>query len=582
MLTQQYSPQQRRGLNQVWDGSENYGSEPLFLAMEATGRPDLYMNCIVGCVEKWYGREKIEKLFAAWAGDKKQATLDDLAWLALEHAAYAKEVPLRPALKPLREAHARAFFAGEQDLSRQEWMAKNQLVYSLQAARWRGVLGKKTRSLTPYERRLLNDLTPDEVADGDDLRADILAAFDRAKLFNGHVRALDPLRLHLTGRLAQWAAKKAPTEIVHTDVLTVGRSLASGHVGGEKLDLRRAVFKLNENAETDREYIESCFGLPLYPPKELASVEQLLCTENHQGCHLWFTAGVPNPEKAKSGDSQLLTAQAEKQYEENKAAFQKYHELYQGSIHRLTEQIRECIQVHSQTETVPSRHGRLDIQKVWRAAVVGDGHVFLREEDSARPAFSVDLLLDASASRLHCQETVAAQGCILAESLERCGVSVRVSSFCSLRGYTVLRVLKGFKDKNASGHIFRYFAAGWNRDGLALRAMGQLLSSAPGSQKLLLVLTDASPNDIHRIPSSPGHPFGAEYAGDPAVRDAAAEVRALQRQGVRVGAIYMGTDANAPNAALIYGKSMVRIRSMDQLARAAGRLIQDEVREMGS
>lgn len=43
----------------------------------------------------------------------------------------------------------------------------------------------------------------------------------------------------------------------------------------------------------------------------------------------------------------------------------------------------------------------------------------------------------------------------------------------------------------------------------------------------------------------------------------------------------MGTDANAQSAALIYGKSMVRIRSMDQLSRAAGRLIQDEVREMG-
>jgi len=208
--------------------------------------------------------------------------------------------------------------------------------------------------------------------------------------------------------------------------------------------------------------------------------------------------------------------------------------------------------------------------------------VFLRDEDSARPAFSVDLLLDASASRLHCQETVAAQGCILAESLERCGVAVRVSSFCSLRGYTVLRVLKDFKDKNAAGHIFRYFAAGWNRDGLALRCVGQLLPSAPGVQKLLLVLTDASPNDIHRIPASPGHPFGNEYAGDPAVRDAAAEVRSLQRQGVRVGAIYMGTDANAHNAALIYGKSMVRIRTMDQLAHAAGRLIQDEVQEMNA
>lgn len=35
----------------------------------------------------------------------------------------------------------------------------------------------------------------------------------------------------------------------------------------------------------------------------------------------------------------------------------------------------------------------------------------------------------------------------MAQSLAACGIPVRVSSFSSLRGYTVLRVLKGFADK---------------------------------------------------------------------------------------------------------------------------------------
>ena len=90
----------------------------------------------------------------------------------------------------------------------------------------------------------------------------------------------------------------------------------------------------------------------------------------------------------------------------------------------------------------------------------------------------MDLLLDASASRLHCQEVIAAQGVILAESLANCGIPVRVSAFSSLRGYTVLRVLKSFADKNRQ-NIFRYFASGWNRDGLALRAAGDLIRYAP-------------------------------------------------------------------------------------------------------
>ena len=63
--------------------------------------------------------------------------------------------------------------------------------------------------------------------------------------------------------------------------------------------------------------------------------------------------------------------------------------------------------------------------------------------------------------------------------------------------------------------------------------------------------------------------------------DAAAEVRALLRKGLRVSAVFMGEDASAADASRIYGKNMARIRGMDQLARAAGRLIQNEIRELG-
>lgn len=67
--------------------------------------------------------------------------MDDLAWLALESAVYQKELPGRPALEELRQDHAREFFAMEYQTSRQEWMARNQLVYSMQAARWKTCWG---------------------------------------------------------------------------------------------------------------------------------------------------------------------------------------------------------------------------------------------------------------------------------------------------------------------------------------------------------------------------------------------------------------------------------------------------------
>ncbi len=42
----------------------------------------------------------------------------------------------------------------------------------------------------------------------------------------------------------------------------------------------------------------------------------------------------------------------------------------------------------------------------------------------------------------------------------------------------------------------------------------------------------------------------------------------------------MGTDAAALNAEIIYGKEYARIREIGELAKAAGSLIQKEIREM--
>ena len=212
---------------------------------------------------------------------------------------------------------------------------------------------------------------------------------------------------------------------------------------------------------------------------------------------------------------------------------------------RLTEQIRNCILVHQQPNARVARSGNLDPERVWRT-VMDDDRVFRCADEENHPSFTVDLLLDASASRLHCQEVIAAQGSILAQSLAACGIPVRVSCFSSLRGYTVLRVLKGFKEKSLQG-ICQYFASGWNRDGLALRAAGDLIDFAPGpaARHLLILLTDASPNDSRRIPPSPDDPLGRDYGGSAGVEDAAAEVRALQRKGLRVSAVFMGEDASA-------------------------------------
>ena len=583
MDARSYTAEERRAANQVWAAAGAYGFEPLFLARNTDGTIDFYMNCVVGLVHKYYGDDLLRDLFATWDGDLRESQLDDLTWLYLESAVYLLELPRRPVLSELRRAHADYFFGIQYKLSRQEWMAKNQLVYTMQADRWRTVQGRHPPVMTPYESRLAEALSPSQPPQPGQLKGELLGLFAKFALFDGRIRHKVGLHLHLEGLLASLATKTLPTQMIKTDRLTVEHS-GSVEAGGSgpTADKRLAHITLRQNAAEDRAYIESCFGRSLYPPERLRKAEQALCTGAHLGCRLWFASGVPSPEQAPTPEAKHLAEQAQLQADRNRVYYAKNRALHRSVVLRLTEQIRNCILVHQQPNARIARSGALDPERVWRAPLLNDSRVFRCAEEENQPSFTVDLLLDASASRLHCQEVIAAQGTILAQSLAACGIPVRVSSFCSLRGYTVLRVLKGFADKSLQG-IDQYFASGWNRDGLALRAAGDLVSFDPGPapRHLLILLTDASPNDSRRVPPSPEQPLGCDYGGSYGVDDAAAEVRTLRRKGLRVSAVFMGEDSSSHDAERIYGKNLARIRGMDQLARAAGRLIQNEIRELG-
>ena len=549
--------------------------------MRSDGQPDLYMNCVIGLVHKWFGEDLSKKLFASWAGDAHQAMYDDLAWLALENAVYEKELPERPALAGLRQVHAAAFFASEYQLSRQEWMAKNQLVYALQSARWKAVLGQKPPVLAPWEKGLSAALACPGTLGGEELTVAVRTAFRKYLRFDGTAHAKKPFTLHFGERWVPLLTKLFTTEMIRTDDLAIDRSAAAGENGMVRAsNALRAQLESGDRENEDRDYVEGCFGRSLYPPRELALIEQRLCTGNHLGCHLWFTRGETVQGKTMRADVQHLFDQAAEQAERNRADFLKNNDLYQSSILRLTEHIRNCMQVQQQPDAVSARQGHVDSQRIWRLPVLKDGKVFLRSEEESNPGFTVDLLLDGSASRLHCQETIAAQGYILARSLATCGIPVRVSSFCSLRDYTVVRILKNFSEKNAERKIFNYFAAGWNRDGLALRMAGKLLDTALADRHLLILLTDASPDDSRKILPTGKVPLSRSYDGEAGVQDTAEEVRALRQQGVRVAAVFMGENVSASDARTIYGQDLVRIQRMDQLAAAAGKLIQEEIREL--
>jgi hypothetical protein len=100
----------RRAVNQIWNGAGVYGFAPEFVALRPGGEPDLYLNTCIGLVRKWYDAEQLGLLFADLQRSALGDTFTMLTWLGLEHSTFWKELPERPALAGLRQAHARAFF----------------------------------------------------------------------------------------------------------------------------------------------------------------------------------------------------------------------------------------------------------------------------------------------------------------------------------------------------------------------------------------------------------------------------------------------------------------------------------------
>lgn len=582
---QNQSPQ-RRAFNIIWTAAGDYQFEPDFTAFFQDGQPDFYMNSIIGYVRKWYDPQVIGQLFDALKDSFFHETMEGLVWVALENCTYEKESALRPVLAELRRSHAKEFFRQEQNLSRQQWMAQNSLVYALQAAKCREVLGKDSGLIRPREKKLYQELqysgqlSSQEIADR---TLDILRRYFHFTKSTGKASRLQRFFL----KLKTIGARPLPFNITRSQNLLIGSTnvSAAGH------QLTAASILGNHRQPTpkgsDRLYIQGCFGQSIYSPEEEEKLTLTLCQEAHQNCRLFFTDG--EPAMPPSHDPLVLKTLADgrKQGEKNRAAYRSHSSFHQRNILRLAEQIRNSMLVYSQPLPVQSKSGRFHPAQVWRALTLSDPRVFMDSIQEEFPDFSVDLLLDASASRLQTQELIAAQAFILASSLQLCRVPVQVTSFLSVRGYTVLRRFCRYQSasdgpdacRQRTDKIFAYFAAGWNRDGLAFRGMSRLMAESPCKNRLLIVLTDASPNDDRKIPPAPrkGRLISADYSGKAGIQDTAQEVQKLRRENIQVMAILNGADGGTEAARQIYGEDYVRIENLNQLSQAAGQLIQKQI-----
>ena len=562
--------QQRRAENIIWTAAGKHDFSPDFKAYDLEGRAELYFNCIIGAVRRHYEYEKIEAVFRGFQQYEEADCYEALFWLGLENCVFHREKERRPVLKKLRADYARAFveaYPHPEDYRLYEHLA---------SAHFARVLGKEPR-LDKYGAKLLDELEFSPEMSTDEIVERTHELFLRWFQINTEERKRERKRFQLPGLKKRQGKKK---QLRYRRFALGFADHPDNIYGSGEGDEHKQAVKTKLSAEELRAFMETKYGSPIFSRRELDNIEKQLCSGSHENCHLHFTYGERiDSSKIQNGFEALSRQREAEQVEKNRAYYRSEPARNNTAVSRLTARIQNSVLLHLEACPVKSNSGLLQGGKVWRALQLGDERVFSRTEQDDMGALSVDILLDASTSQKERQEIVSAQGYMIAESLSRCNIPCRVMSFCSMTGYTILRVFRDYDKPRDNGRIFEYVSNGCNRDGLAIAAAHHLMRQSRAEHRMLIILSDVKPNDVVKMRSS-----GAEelvsYEKHYGIRDTALAVRRARAEGISVICVFTGEDEDLPNAKLVYGRDFARVQSLDKMADTVGKLIQNQIKNL--
>ena len=562
--------QKKRAYNQIWNAAANYGFLPDFRFYTPEGRADVYWNTIIGLARRHYDYDQLKKLFRGLEQEEEAGEYENLVWLGLENALVARERDMRPVLPEMQKAYARQFLErfgknGTEDDRFFEFLA---------LAHYRRVLGLEQKA-SRYDRNLLDELEFSPELDTEELVREIRRLLE--KWFR--IRAEEKRHEHRLPNLP-FLPHSEKRKRGDGKLRRFGTGLAEHpHPtdGGDELPQDWIERKSGLTEEELRAFMAEKFGRSLLNEKQMAELEKKLCSGNHKNCRLHITKGGAAEMHIRNAFEALQKEREEAQIAHNRAVFRQNEASNRIAIQKLTEKIQNSVLLYLRPYTVRSESGELEGGRIWRALNLDDRNVFRRTENADAGDVSVDILLDASTSQKGRLESISGQAFCIAEALTRCRIPCRVMSFCSMTGYTVLRIFRDYHEEAKNSSIFEYVSNGCNRDGLAVRTVHHLMNESSCEHRLLIVLSDVKPQDIVRFREREDEEY-LPYEQDYGIRDTAFEVRRARADGIAVICVFTGEDDDLPAARTVYGRDFARIRSIDQLADTVGLLIQNQIK----
>ncbi len=324
-----------------------------------------------------------------------------------------------------------------------------------------------------------------------------------------------------------------------------------------------------EAAAKMHSYIELNYGRSYLTDSEQRRLNQRLCRGAHADCSLFLTDGVlRNPVLA---NAQYVNAK--RHSEKNRTLFRNSRNMLARNIEHLTDELKRSLHRRSEPEENAAWSGQIVPRLLWKVGRKDDpGRLFVKTVKRNISEFVVDILMDASGSQRDRQSQVALQAYIISEALSNNHVPHRIMSFCSFWDYTILQRFREYDaSRSENMRVLDYVTSSNNRDGLAIRAVGDTLLQRPEEGKILIVLSDGKPNDI--IVNRPNSRNPRPYYGEYAVTDTAYEVRRLRSQGVCVLGVFTGREKELAAEKKIFGRDFAYIRSTEGFSRVVGRYL---------
>lgn len=551
----------KRAINMVWTAADRYDFEPQYLFFHGDGEPDLYLNTLEGLAYACMDEEVLMPFLRGLEFGRDPDKFRALAQLVLEQAVFERKKEERPSLLELRKEYAKIHLSEFRAMDRYRelgWERQSLL-------RCRKILGMDFDGFHKKELELSAAL--EEAASLSDAQLVV-----KTKWVFRHFYFYQAIKARKSEETAFVGAGLLIVLMRHllAGEFHVRSSRGSGNGDGEELSRWRIAWKHLRSETTqaeDRVFVQNTFGPCIYSDMVMQQIEKEYCVGYHKRCRLWYSgSGTADQEFGWEQEEQMM---------KNRAYYHADRQYYERCIARITTHLKNALEEQQEPDIVHTNSGRLDARVVYRIRAMHDLDVFCREIVYPLPDFTVDLVLDASSSRYHEQEGIAAQAYMIARSLINLHIPVQVVSFRSVRGYTVLQRLKGYGEAESAEGIFRYYTAGNNRDGLALQAIRVLMeqSGYEKQKRIVLVLTDAMPSDAYKA-FVPGRLRSSrDYDETLAVEDTCAAVRSLRQNGMRVAAIFWGGNYAVENLRKIYSDSFVRIRMISQLTDAVIHLL---------